>query len=126
MGPFVHDQWRIASPTAIVKPSTRFSPEKAVNLSKQLLGLGHYQHRSYGAAVTHLHLVCLAYALLTPLRLARHGAQGQRIRHNAANWSTAAVQDHLRGLIWDDLVNYLPEKHPHESVLMALERLRIA
>jgi hypothetical protein len=94
--------------------------------SKQLLGLGHYQNRSYGAAVTHLQLVCFAFALLTHLRLARHGAQGQRIRHKAANWSTAAVQDHLRGLLWDDLVNYLQEKHPNESVLMELERLRVA
>lgn len=32
---------------------------------KQLLGLGHYQNRPYTTAITHLHLVCFAYALLT-------------------------------------------------------------
>jgi hypothetical protein len=94
--------------------------------SKQLLGLRHYQNRADGAAVTHLHLVCLAHALLTHLRLARHGAQGQRTRKNAVNWSTAAVQDHLRGLLWDDLVAYLQEKHHGDAVLMELERLRVA
>jgi SRSO17 transposase len=94
--------------------------------SKQLLGLGQYQNRSYGAAVTHLHLVALAYALLTHLRLTRHGAQGQRTEKNAAHWSTAAVQDHLRGLLWDDLIAYLQEKHHGESVLLELERLRVA
>ena len=36
---------------------------------KQLLGLGQYQNRSYWAAVTHLHLVCSTYALLTHLHI---------------------------------------------------------
>ena len=94
--------------------------------SQQLLGLGQYQHRSYGAAVIHLHLVCLASALLTHLRLTRHGAQGQQRRKKAADGSIAAAQNHLRCLIWDDLVASLQEKHPDESVLLELERLRIA
>jgi SRSO17 transposase len=94
--------------------------------SKQLLGLGQYQNRSYGAAVIHLPLVCLAYALLTHLRLTRHGAQGQQRRKKAADGSIATAQNHLRCLIWDDLVTYLQEKHPDESVLVELERLRIA
>jgi hypothetical protein len=47
---------------------------------KPLLGLGQYQNRSHGAAVTHLYLVAFAYALSTHLRSARTGAQGQRIR----------------------------------------------
>jgi D-alanine--poly(phosphoribitol) ligase subunit 2 len=33
MGSLVHHYWRIAAPAAIVKPATRFSPEKSVNLS---------------------------------------------------------------------------------------------
>ena len=49
---------------------------------KQWLGLGHYQNRSYWAAVTHLHLVCCAYALLTHLRIGRqvHKANGHITR----------------------------------------------
>jgi hypothetical protein len=40
----------------------RWTIEQFVKDVKQLLGLGHYQNRSYGAAATHLHLVCFAYA----------------------------------------------------------------
>ncbi len=94
--------------------------------SKQLLGLGHYQNRSYGAAVIHLHLVCFAYALLTHLRIERAGAQGQRTRKKAADLSTAAAQDQLRGLLWEDLLTYLREKPPGQPVIEELERLRIA
>jgi SRSO17 transposase len=94
--------------------------------AKQLLGLGQYQNRPYWAAVTHLHLVCFAYALLTHLRLARHGAQGQRICHKAARLSIAAAQDQLRRLIWDDLIVYLKEKRHGESMLQELERLGVA
>jgi DDE family transposase len=93
---------------------------------KQLLGLGHYQNRSYRAAVTHLHLVCLAYALLTHLRMTRQGVQGPRTREKAAEWSLATAQDQLRCLLWDDLITDLQEKHAHESVLTALVRLRVA
>ena len=41
----------------------RWAVELFFKDSKQLLGLGHYQNRAYGAAVTHRHLVCLASAL---------------------------------------------------------------
>ena len=94
--------------------------------STQLRGLGHYQNRSYRAAVTHLHLVCFAYALLTHLRMTRHGAQGPRTRERAAEWSLATAQDQLRGLLWDDLVTSLQEKHHDKSRLMALARRRVA
>jgi hypothetical protein len=70
--------------------------------AQPLLGLGHDQNRSDGAAGIHRHLVCCADALLTHRRLTRHGAQGQRIHQKAADWSLAAAQDHLRGLMWDD------------------------
>jgi hypothetical protein len=122
----VTDDPELSAAGLIQTYENRWAVELFVKDRQPLLGLGHDQNRSDGAAVTHLHLVCFADALLTHLRLARHGAQGQRIRNKAANWSTAAAQDHLRGLIWDDLVNYLQEKHPNESVLMELERLRVA
>jgi SRSO17 transposase len=93
---------------------------------KQLLGLGQYQNRSYGAAVTHLHLVCFAYALLTHLRIERTGAQGQRTRHKAANLSTATAQDHLRSLLWEDLLTYRQKECPEQPVIEELERLRVA
>ena len=93
----------------------RWTIEQWLKDVKQLLGLGHYQNRSYWAAVTHLHLVCFAYALLTHLRIERTGAQGQRTRKKAANLSTATAQDQLRGVLWEDLMVYLKEQC-HESV----------
>jgi SRSO17 transposase len=104
----------------------RWAVEQFFKDSKQLLGLGQYQNRPYGAAVTHLHLVCFAYALLTHLRIERDGAQGHRTRKKAADLSTAAAQDQLRGLLWEDLVAYLKEQCHEESVLAELERLRVA
>jgi SRSO17 transposase len=104
----------------------RWEIEQWIKDAKQLLGLGQYQNRSYRAAVTHLHLVCFASALLTHLRIKRAGVQGQRTRHKAADLSTAAAQDQLRGLIWDDMVAYLKEQCHEESVLTELERLRVA
>jgi DDE superfamily endonuclease len=104
----------------------RWRVEQFLKDSKQLLGLGHYQNRPYRAAVTHLHLVCFAHALLTHLRMTRQGAQGQRQHKKAANWSIAAAQDHFRRLLWDDLVEHLREKHHDGSLLMELERLRVA
>jgi DDE superfamily endonuclease len=83
-------------------------------------------NRSYWAAVTHLHLVCFAYALLTHLRIERHGAQGRRTRATAADLSTATAQDQLRGLLWGDLIIYLKEKRHSPSVIEELERLRVA
>jgi hypothetical protein len=104
----------------------RWTIEQWVKDVKQLLGLGQYQNRSYRAAVTHLHLVCFAYALLTHLRLEPTGAQGHRTRDQAADVSTAAAQDQLRRLLWEDLVAYLKEKSHGQPVIEELERLRVA
>lgn len=93
---------------------------------KQLLGLGQYQNRSYRAAVIHLHLVCFAYALLTHLRIERAGAQGHRTPDKAADLSTAAAQDQLRSLLWEDLLTHLKEEGSDQPVIEELERLRVA
>jgi hypothetical protein len=104
----------------------RWTIEQWLKDTKQLWRLGQYQNRSYWAAVTHLHLVCFAYALLTHLRMERDGAQGQRIPKRAADGSTAAAQDQLRTLLWEDLITYLKERPHGQPVLDELERLRVA
>ena len=93
---------------------------------KQLLGLGQCRNRSDRAAVIHLHLVCFASALLTHLRLERAGAHGHRTRDKAADLSTAAAQDQLRSLLWEDLLTSLKEEGSDQPVIEALERLRVA
>jgi SRSO17 transposase len=104
----------------------RWTIEQWVKDVKQLLGLGQYQNRSYRAAVIHLHLVCFAYALLTHLRIERTGAQGHGTRDKAADVSTAAAQDQLRSLLWEDLIAYLKEERHGQPVIEELERLRVA
>jgi len=122
----VTDDAEVSAAGLIQAYDRRWEIEQFFKDSQQLLGLGHYQNRPYLSAVIHLHLVCFAYALLTHLRIARLGAQGQRTRDKAANLSTATAQDQLRGLLWEDLVTYLKEQCHEKSVLAELERLRVA
>ena len=122
----VTDAPQLSAADVIRTYEKRWTIEQWLKDVKQLLGLGHYQNRSYWAAVTHLHLVCFAYALLTHLRIERTGAQGQRTRHKAADRSTAAAQDQLRSLLWEDLITYLQEEGPDQPVIEELERLRVA
>jgi SRSO17 transposase len=122
----VTDAPKLSAADVIRTDEKRWTIEPWLKDTKPRLGLGHYQNRSYWAAVTHLHLVCFAYALLTHLRIERHGAQGRRTRAKAADLSTAAAQDQLRSLLWRDLLIYLKEKRHDQPVIEALERLRVA
>ena len=122
----VTDDPELSAAGLIQTYDTRWTIEPWVKDVKQLWGLGHYQNRPDRAAVIHLHLVCFAYALLTHLRLERDGAQGQRTRKKAADLSTAAAQDQLRGLLWEDLITDLKEKPHGQPVIDELERLRVA
>jgi len=70
--------------------------------------------------------VCFASALLTHLRIERTGAQGHQTRDKAADLSTAAAQDQLRSLLWEDLIIYLQEERHNQPVVEELERLRVA
>jgi SRSO17 transposase len=122
----VTDAPELSAADVIRSYDKRWAIEQWLKDLKQWLGLGHYQHRPYWAAVTHRQLVCFAYALLTHLRIERHGAQGQRTHHKAAELATATAQDQLRRLLWEDLVTYLNEGRHGQSVLEELERLRVA
>jgi SRSO17 transposase len=122
----VTDDPELSAAQLIQTYDRRWTIEPWVKDVKQLLGLGQYQNRSYRAAVIHLHLVCFAYALLTHLRIVRIGAQGHRTRKKAADLSTAAAQDQLRTLLWEDLLTYLKEEASDQPVIAELERLRVA
>lgn len=93
--------------------------------AKQLLGLGQYQNGTYHAAVTHLHLVCFAHALLTHIAIERDRAQGKRKKHQAA-WTTGRLQDELRRIAWEDLADHLKTLDSGEQVIKELERLLLA
>lgn len=92
--------------------------------AKQLLGLGRYQNRSYKAAVTHLHLVCFAYALLTHIAL--NSTCEKENERKKARVSVRDLQNILRRIIWNDTAQYLKELPNQNSVLKELFRLLIA
>lgn len=120
----ITDDCRMSGERIVRTYVERWSIEVFFKDAKQLLGLGQYQNGTYRAAVTHLHLVCFAYALLTHLRM--QGAKGKRKHTRAAKLSTSEVQNQLRRLVWRDLVAYLEEQPSGTSFVKELERLLVA
>jgi len=92
--------------------------------TKQLLGLGQYQNVSLEAAVTHLHLVCFAYALLTHVAINRKGAKDKR--KTVAHMSTSELQNEVRRLVWKDLTEHLQQFKSGDEIVKELKRLLIA
>ena len=102
----------------------RWSIEVFFKDTKQLLGLGQYQNVSLEAAVTHLHLVCFAYALLTHIAIKGEGAKGKR--KAVANMSTSELQNELRRIVWDDLTAYLKQFSSGDEIVKELGKLLVA
>jgi len=102
----------------------RWSIEVFFKDGKQLLGLGQYQNVSVEAAVTHLHLVCFAYALLTHIALAGEGAKAKR--KPAVKLSTADLQNEARRIVWEDLTDHLKTLSSGTQIVKELGRLLIA
>jgi hypothetical protein len=102
----------------------RWSIEVFFKDTKQLLGLGQYQNVSLEAAVTHLHLVCFAYALLTHIAIKGEGAKGKR--KAVANMSTSELQNELRRIVWDDLTAYLKQFSSGDQIVKELGKLLVA
>jgi SRSO17 transposase len=86
---------------------TRWGIEVLFKMSKQYLGLGDYQLLEYRGVVRYLHLVLIAYLLLTHLALAAD-AKACAERHKPLRLpSIPQLQETLRGQLWDDLITHL-------------------
>lgn len=120
----VTDEPKLSASQMIRTYDDRWSIEVFFKDSKQLLGLGQYQNISYEAAVTHLHLVCFAYALLTHVAITRESAQGKQ--KSTGQLSTAGLQNEVRRIVWDDLTEYLKQFSSGNQIVKELERLLIA
>ena len=120
----VTDDPKLSAGQMIRTYDDRWSIEVFFKDGKQLLGLGQYQNLSYKAAVTHLHLVCFAYALLTHIAIGREGAQGKK--KSTARLSTGDLQNEVRRIVWNDLTNYLKQFSSGTQIVKELERLLIA
>jgi hypothetical protein len=119
----VTDDPKLSANQMIRTYDNRWSIEVFFKDTKQLLGLGQYQNVSIEAAVTHLHLVCFSYALLTHIAITREGAKGKK---STAKLSTADLQNELRRILWDDLTEYLKQFSSGNQIVKELGRLLIA
>jgi hypothetical protein len=120
----VTDESAVSACQIIHTYNDRWNIEVFFKDGKQLLGLGQYQNVSLEAAVTHLHLVCFAYALLTHVAITREGAQAKC--KTKARPSTTDLQNEVRRIVWDDLTDYLKQFSSGTQIVKELERLLIA
>jgi len=117
----VTDDFKIGGETLLDTYEKRWMIEVFFKDTKQLLGLGQYQNASLKAAVTHLHLVCFSFALLTHIKI--DCEKDKKLK--AKKMSTANLQNKLRQIVWHDLVDHLKNKEP-DSMIKELDRLLIA
>ena len=120
----VTDHPRLKAADIIRSYDIRWNIEVFFKDAKQLLGLGRYRNRSYKAAVTHLHLVCFAYALLT--HIAINSTCEKENKRKKARVSVRNLQNILRIIIWNDTAQYLKELPNQNSVFKELSRLLVA
>ena len=120
----VTDHPRLNASGIIKAYAQRWNIEVFFKDSKQLLGLGRYQNRSYRAAVNHLHLVCFAYALLTHIAIT--GTCAPRTVIPKRHASLKDTQNLLRCIIWKDTVGHLKNLPNGNSVLKELSFLLVA
>ncbi|HMP03662.1 MAG TPA: transposase [Gemmatales bacterium] len=86
---------------------TRWGIEVLFKMSKQYLGLGDYQLLEYRGVVRYLHLVLIAYLLLTHLALAADAKACAERDKPLRLPSIPKLQETLRGKLWDDLIAHL-------------------
>lgn len=120
----VTDAPKLSASQIIQRYDDRWRIEVFFKDTKQLLGLGQYQNVSLEAAVTHLHLVCFAYALLTHIAIQGEGAKGKR--KSVASLSTADLQNQVRRIVWEDLTEYLKQFSSGTQIVKELGRLLVA
>jgi len=102
----------------------RWSIEVFFKDAKQLLGLTHYQCLDIGAINRHVHLVALAYALLTHLRLRASGAKGKPKKTTVVSRdATRKRQADLRNLVMEDSISVLLGKSKRNKSLQKITSL---
>lgn len=86
----------------------RWPIEILFKMSKQYLGLGDYQVLRYRGVVRYLHLVLIAYLLLTHLALREPSVQAEVKGQGELRLpSIPELQGKLRSLLWDNLIGNL-------------------
>ena len=101
----------------------RWGIELLFKMSKQYLGLGDYQMLEYRGVVRYLHLVLIAYLLLTHLALAADAqACAERLKRLRLP-SILQLQQTLRVQLWDDVIQHFETAaHPQQPARQSVSR----
>lgn len=86
---------------------SRWGIELVFKMSKQYLGLGDYQMLEYRGVARYLHLVMIAYLLLTHRALEADAKACAKRLTTLRLPSIQQLQATLRGQLWDDLISHL-------------------
>jgi SRSO17 transposase len=107
------DQSRWGMKTVLAHYLKRWGIEVFFKMSKQYLGLGDYQVLRYRAVERYLHLVLIAYLLLTHLALSSPDVQAAlKTGTNSLRLpSIPQLQEQLRATLWEDAFQHM-EKFP--------------
>jgi len=103
----VTNQLRWSAKTIVAHYLSRWGIELVFKMSKQYLGLGDYQLLEYRGVVRYLHLVMIAYLLLTHLALAADAKACAKRLTPLRLPSIQQLQATLRGQLWDDMITHL-------------------
>ncbi len=105
--PLVTNELRWSAKTIVGHYLARWGIELLFKMSKQYLGLGDYQLLEYRGVVRYLHLVMIAYLLLTHLALVADAKACAKRLTPLRLPSTQQLQELLRSQLWDDLIAHL-------------------
>ncbi len=120
----VTDQTRWGMRTVLSHYLLRWPIELLFKAAKQYLGLGDYQVLRYRGVVRYLHLVLIAYLLLTHLAICGPGAQADVSGRGELRLpSIPELQERLRGLLWDSILTDMGKR---KQTRAAAKKLREA
>jgi SRSO17 transposase len=105
--PLVTNELRWSAKTIVFHYLSRWGIELLFKMSKQYLGLGDYQMLEYRGVVRYLHLVMIAYLLLTHLALVADAKACAKRLTPLRLPSIQQLQETLRSQLWDDLIAHL-------------------
>jgi SRSO17 transposase len=105
--PLVTNELRWSMKTIVGHYLSRWGIELVFKMSKQYLGLGDYQLLEYRGVVRYLHLVMIAYLLLTHLALVANAKACAKRLTPLRLPSIQQLQETLRSQLWDDVIAHL-------------------
>lgn len=103
----VTNELRWSPKTIVSHYLSRWGIELVFKMSKQYLGLGDYQMLEYRGVARYLHLVMIAYLLLTHRALQADAKACAKRRTTLRLPSIQQLQTTLRGQLWDDMISQL-------------------